>query len=252
MLRYNHGMVEKKWQERWALESSSARPHACAVLVPLADESLGLENARLMVLADFFSRTMGAAPTTISLLNCRESWLADAEELGLKARQAQPQQAFTWAVVPRDYVQAHRGLLQAREFFLCGRLLDDGADSLPELIDDFGADALRVYFLYMGPWERDYRFRWQGLVSAYRFVERCWRLAQHLGGSSAAECAADLQSDVQNRLRQGKPHTALAAVMGYIKHKEKLTAGEARVLATLLQPWTPHLSAELLELVASV
>ena len=225
---------------------------ACTLLIPHAGGDLGLENARLLLLTDFLCRKGRGRESVIALLSQAESWLEGARSLGLSVQAASDTQVYDVAVVPRDYGQTFGMTFKARESFSCGRLLETEDYTLSELIDDFGIDALRMYFLYMGPPARDYRFRWQGLVSSYRFVERLWRLAQHPAGDLERSGLLDLHAQVQARLAQGKPHTALAAVMGYVKLKEMLAVREIEAIAILLQPYAPHLSAELLELMAAI
>lgn len=255
MLRYNHGLVEAKWRKTWEKADLEASTVVSVTLVPQSSAHLQLENARLLVLADFFAWVKCKARPAIGLCGAREDWLEDASRLGLVAKgwSGQPPDLV---VTPRDYpsvLPADR--VPAPAILSVGRLLETEHVSLAELLGDFGGDALRVYFLYMGPPERDYRFHWYGLVSAYRFVTRLWQLGQGSCRNHSLEDPQgllELQVRVQDRLSKQKPHTALAAIMGYLKGKTELTSTEIRSLAALLQPFTPFVSAELLQLMAAI
>ncbi len=259
MLRYNHGLVEAKWRKTWEQSSSLAKAATVStIFVPQGGVRLELENARLLVWADFFAWAKWGTRTSISLRDVRADWLMDASKLGLLGNSC-CEKEFDLVVLPRDY--AHPCSIDqmiARETFFVGRLLQTEAFSLGDLLSDFGGDALRLYFLCMGPPERDYRFQWYGLVGSYRFVTRLWELGQEsLVADPNFDCSEppsllDLRTLVQERLAKQKPHTALAAIMGYLKTRTKLTRTEIRALARLLQPFTPFVSAELLQLVAAV
>lgn len=250
--RYNHGLVERKWKKSWNEEGAKrCVPAVCALLIPKTTAELDLENARLMVLANFFAASLFEEKVSIAALGAQASWLESSSYLGLWAKDL-GFGTYDFAVVPRDY--AAPGQPNSLRVLASGRLLNGGPVS--DFLPDFGGDALRIYFLYLGPPGRDYEFRWQGLVSAHRFVQRVWQL-----GSRAEEDALDqgaqerllvLKSAVAARVLQKKPHTALAAIMGYIKGKQRLTKAEALVIAKLLRPFTPFLSAELLYLVAAL
>lgn len=256
MLRYNHGLVEARWREIWDQDRLDSAPAVSVALVPQNSARLQLENARLLVFADFFAWVRCKGKPAIGLCGAREGWLEDASRLGLVAKDRCGEGPYDLAVAPRDYESAlPADRAPALGILSVGRLLETESVSLAELLGDFGGDALRVYFLYMGPPERDYRFRWHGLVSAYRFVTRLWELGQgclHNPRFGDPQCLLGLESEVQDRLSKQKPHTALAAIMGYLKGKMGLTSTEIKGLAILLQPFTPFVSAELLQLMAAV
>ena len=256
MLRYNHAVIERKWRRIWQEEQYFSQEDAqvCTVLVPGDSGELGMENARLLVLTDFFASVYFGKKVPISVCGGQERWFKEINTLGLFSQARASDAGYELAVLPRDYVRA-MGELRARDTLYCGRLLR--TESMRDLLPDFGVDALRIYFLYIGPLARDYVFQWHGLAGAYRFVTKLWQLGhgslgEPNGGFAEPEHLGDLRLKVQERILQRKPHTALAAIMGYIKNKSMLTRVEARIMATLLQPFTPFLSAELLELMASI
>lgn len=257
MLRYNHRLVERKWRQIWEQDASSCRElnRACTVLIPKNDEKLDLENARLLVLSDFFvSSRLGQKPQ-ISAFRGRESWLGSAIELGLFAHHSNiAQTRHDFGVMCRDYASENDRMM-ASDVLCCGRLLH--APNLNDLLGDFGGDALRLYFLFQGPPERDYTFEWHGLVSARRFIERIWQLGLTCTGEMQVnpvglQRVVDLTDAVKARVLQKKPHTALAAIMGHLKNKSMLSKTEVGDLATLLQPFTPFLSAELRDFVTPI
>ncbi|MCK9526185.1 MAG: hypothetical protein M0R49_09700 [Limnochordia bacterium] len=260
MIRYNHAVIERKWRKRWA-EEENRGPLVAVQLVPKEAARLDLENGRLVLVSHFLATILAGEKPQISLLGAAQGWLGDARALGVAVQDGVGTGRYDLMVLPRDYARTKHRNVEAALTFLPGRLLETGGVSLGHLLPDFGVDACRVYVLFLGPLERDYVFSWHGLASAHRFVARVWQLAQ-TGALSRLEKAGcdgadwseicDLRFVVRDRLGQKKPHTALAAIMGYVRHRSILTATETRVIAELLAPFTPFLSSELLELVATV
>jgi len=255
MVRYNHSMIERKWRDRWGQgqDENHETVRTCAVLVPSDSATLTLENARLLILADFLASVCYGASSTVVAIGVTERWMKDAANLALSVQDAVCGEHYPIAVVPRDYGDAG-DQLRAADILSCGRLLKTGPVS--DFLPDFGVDALRVYCLYMGPPERDYVFQWQGLASAYRLVNRVWTSGQNCNNETdelveQAELL-ELRTQVQTRLKNRKPHTALAAIMGYIKDKSVFTTKEAETIGYLLRPFAPFVSAELLDFVATV
>lgn len=254
MEQYNHRLLERRWIDGCLAPRDwfAQGPRACALLIPGDSPELELENARLLVLADFFAAASwnkytnwavgeGSLPQGINRLALQ---VEKVDNLG---------DEWDLAVVPRDFAHWCPDLASAT-VVESGRLLRGMA--LADLLADFGGDALRLYFLALGPPARDYGFNWRGVVSAHRFVQKLWRLGQTLSASAgSAEDEASLRElteVVQARIKLKKPHTALAAVMGFLKDKQQLTPEEAGAVADLLGPFAPLISAELAALVAAV
>ncbi len=127
-----------------------------------------------------------------------------------------------------------------------------------------GADALRIYLLFMAPFENNTVWEEEGIVGAKRFLERAWRLASAV---AAAEPPADSPADLELRgvvhrtihrvtadVEAFKFNTAVAALMECLNamnahhHAHGVTAGLAeatRTFVLLLAPFAPHIAEEL-------
>ncbi len=49
-----------------------------------------------------------------------------------------------------------------------------------DMIDQFGADALRLYVMFVAPPEKEVEWTDSGLEGSFRFLSRVWRIADHL------------------------------------------------------------------------
>ncbi len=120
-----------------------------------------------------------------------------------------------------------------------------------EYIKKFGADTLRCYLMFLGPFEQGGDFRDKGIAGMYRFMNRAWRISQEFEGKGSPEeermihrTIKKVTEDIEN-LRY---NTALAALMEYINflYQEKSISRQAiETLALLLAPFAPHIAEEI-------
>jgi leucyl-tRNA synthetase len=129
-----------------------------------------------------------------------------------------------------------------------------------EFVRDFGADALRLYILFIGP--ADARVDWQetGLEGMARFLRRLWRVALEVAeepetpadgalAHKAHETIAKVTDDLGRRYAY---NTAIAAVMELVNEVGRdVSAPGARfaieTAVSLIQPSAPHIAEELWE-----
>jgi leucyl-tRNA synthetase len=139
-----------------------------------------------------------------------------------------------------------------------------------ELIARFGADTVRVYTLFIGPPEKESEWSEDGVLGAYRFLNRvhdlAWRVAElPADGATDAAGPTPLERLAHRTIRRVTEdagrfhfHTAAAALMEFQRGiAEALASGQekpsvlresSRTLLKLLHPMAPHLSEELWEM----
>ena len=125
-----------------------------------------------------------------------------------------------------------------------------------EFFERYGADTLRSYLMFMGPYEEGGDFSDQGIEGIYRFLNRVY----HLVRKNAAQPAAGAPAQDALRLRHQtirrvtddieglKYNTALAALMEYLNALGRMDAvarEDLETLVLLLAPFAPHLTEEL-------
>jgi leucyl-tRNA synthetase len=133
-----------------------------------------------------------------------------------------------------------------------------------EMAQIYGADALRVYLLFMAPFENNTIWDEEGMVGAKRFVERVWRLVNDVVDTSRPvqhEIEVALRRTIHNTVRRVtadveafKFNTAVAALMeclnAMVAHRQAAGVTEqlvdaARTVVLLLAPFAPHMAEEL-------
>ena len=129
-----------------------------------------------------------------------------------------------------------------------------------EIVQIYGSDVLRMYMLFMGPPELDCVWQDSGIDGLKRFANRLIaylsNLATMLSDNQKEEAASIkrlhlLIKQVQDRIAEFKPNTALAAFMEWIndamKDDMKLSRSSMQSVLTILSVFAPHAACELLE-----
>lgn len=123
-----------------------------------------------------------------------------------------------------------------------------------EAVEAFGADSLRMYLLFMGPF--DYTMVWnqENLEGCFRFLKRVWNL---FTGSNQSEVDDQILLRKLNQtikkvgedIEEIKFNTAVAALMELLNEmcNVECTIKTLKTFLLLLAPFAPHLTEELWE-----
>lgn len=126
-----------------------------------------------------------------------------------------------------------------------------------------GADALRIYLLFMAPFENNTIWEEDGIIGAKRFLQRVWRLANAVVATSqptdqpTTQLTHHLHRTIQRvttDVKAFKFNTAIAALMECLNeigvHRQAYgvtteLAEATRIFVLLLAPFAPHIAEEL-------
>jgi leucyl-tRNA synthetase len=142
-----------------------------------------------------------------------------------------------------------------------------------EYVDRYGADTVRGYLMFIGPWDMGGPWDPKAIEGVYRFLNRVWTLVtDEIPAAAAAEPTADEVKALERKLHQTilkvtddmanfRFNTAIAALMELnntmMRAKESAVAGSPiwqdaiRTLLLLMAPIFPHISEELWQQVSA-
>lgn len=124
-----------------------------------------------------------------------------------------------------------------------------------EIIEEFGADTLRTYEMFIGDFEKSVSWSQNGVKGCRRFLDRVWKIQEFIvqDQTETQALVAPLHKmikKVSEDYERMKFNTAVAAMMAFINdvYKEsRITKAEFKVLLQLLNPVAPHITEELWE-----
>jgi leucyl-tRNA synthetase len=131
-----------------------------------------------------------------------------------------------------------------------------------ELVDRYGADALRLYILFMGPADQDKEWQDTGVEGMWRFLTRLWRVVgEVLDREESSELPVTpltrkthetihkVTDDIDRRFVFNTPVAAVMELLNAISADPADPAARfaAETAVSLIQPYAPHAAEELWE-----
>jgi leucyl-tRNA synthetase len=131
-----------------------------------------------------------------------------------------------------------------------------------DVIRDYGADAMRLYEMFLGPLEKGAPWQTEGIPGVFRFLQRAYRLVMEEGadGDAVRVFAEGAGTEDQQRLlartieKVGDDvesmdlNTAISQLMVFVRDIEKqapIPRAMVESFVRLLSPFAPHLGEEL-------
>ncbi len=140
-------------------------------------------------------------------------------------------------------------------------------DPLEIMDSGYGADSLRVYEMFIAPYDMDAPWDTRGVPGTYRFLSRVWNLTQEYIESGdvqlsdagarqiltvAHKTAKKITQDIEDDKYNTAVSTMMEAVNSYFKLKEEFGIGASDAwkyalesLLQVLSPFAPHITEEL-------
>jgi leucyl-tRNA synthetase len=153
------------------------------------------------------------------------------------------------------------------DFFICALIVEKMSKSKlnvvnpDDIIQEYGADTLRLYEMFLGPLEQSKPWNTHGIEGVYRFLRKLWNLFHDKGGNfSLSEDRATpaelkilhktikkVSEDVENM----SFNTTVSAFMVCVNELQELKCNKRAILEDLikiLSPFAPHICEELWQL----
>jgi leucyl-tRNA synthetase len=124
-----------------------------------------------------------------------------------------------------------------------------------DIVSDFGADALRIYEMFMGPFDQHIAWGQNGLVGSRRFLERVWKLSAKVkdGVEDGRELLFALNGSVKKvteDIEAMRFNTAVSSMMILVNAMEKepsISTDSFGRFLQILSTFAPHIAEELWE-----
>jgi leucyl-tRNA synthetase len=126
-----------------------------------------------------------------------------------------------------------------------------------DVVRECGADALRLYEMFMGPLESTKPWQTKDIEGVSRFLDRVWNLATGAVSTDPADYDAATRKLVHKTIQKVTSdiealrfNTSISAMMILVKHLGGLRvvpADAVKALALVLSPFAPHLGEEVWE-----
>lgn len=126
-----------------------------------------------------------------------------------------------------------------------------------DIIDAYGADTMRLYEMFMGPFENAIAWNTQSMIGVRRFLDRVWRMQYKVAPQKAKISVQDPAVEsllhktiekVGNDIEAFKFNTAISSLMILSNELEKMPLiphAWYSAVVLLLAPFAPHASEEL-------
>ncbi len=124
-----------------------------------------------------------------------------------------------------------------------------------DMIEEFGADALRLYEMFMGPFDREKIWNTDAVSGCFRFLHRIYDIAfsdkvTYENAEEAFKLGYRLVDQVTKDVDGMQFNTAIPHMMEFVNGFSKLSSYPKEVIkmvAVMLSPFAPHLAEEIWE-----
>jgi leucyl-tRNA synthetase len=101
-----------------------------------------------------------------------------------------------------------------------------------DMVEKYGADALRLYVMFVAPPEKEVEWSDSGLEASFRFLVRVWRIVDHwaetIGGEGIPECGPDC-TEAERALRR-RTHDTIRRVTIDIEERMHLNTAVSSLM----------------------
>ncbi|MCY4321060.1 MAG: leucine--tRNA ligase [Bdellovibrionaceae bacterium] len=150
---------------------------------------------------------------------------------------------------------AHQGTILGEDGFRMSKSRGNGVNP-DELREQVGADCLRVYICFLGPFEKDKPWSSKGIEGIQRFLDRYFRFAKESKNKKSAlfnkletllhQTIKKVEEDIESM----NFNTAVSSLMILLNEIYKQNIRDenlAKIFTQLLQAFAPHLAEEIWE-----
>jgi leucyl-tRNA synthetase len=124
-----------------------------------------------------------------------------------------------------------------------------------EIVKTYGADTLRVYEMFMGPFEDAVAWSTESIIGSRRFIEKVWRIgSKKFINTSSSELKKLLHKTIKKvseDIEAMRFNTAISAMMIFateMEKSDKINMEDYKKFLQILTPFAPHVTEEIWQL----
>ncbi|MDR1348541.1 MAG: leucine--tRNA ligase [Prevotellaceae bacterium] len=148
--------------------------------------------------------------------------------------------------------------------YICGHAVEKMSKSMynvvnpDEIVENYGADTLRMYEMFLGPIEQSKPWDTNGIDGVHRFLRRLWSLYFDMDGNfnistkkanqQELKCLHKTIKKIQTDIENFSFNTSVSAFMICVNELMSLKCNKCEILeplAVILSPFAPHIAEEL-------
>jgi leucyl-tRNA synthetase len=117
-----------------------------------------------------------------------------------------------------------------------------------DIISEYGADAFRIYEMFMGPFDQPISWDTKGILGSKRFLDKVFVLFQNLSLETDLETKKLLNKTIKKvgeDIENQKYNTAISCMMEFVNSAKQISLDDFKSFLIILSPFAPHLSEEL-------
>jgi len=121
-----------------------------------------------------------------------------------------------------------------------------------DIVAEYGADSLRIYEMFIGPFEQSVAWNTNSLIGVFRFLKRVWALQDKLAEVSLSDKDENVLhttiKNVSERIENNAHNTAISALMEMSNHMGELDKLSKEMYAPFIQMlsvYAPHICEEI-------
>jgi leucyl-tRNA synthetase len=122
-----------------------------------------------------------------------------------------------------------------------------------EIVEIYGADTLRIYEMFIGPFDQAVSWSTESIIGSRRFLEKVWRIGQRVASSDTFSQVLSQTllhktiKKISEDIESMSFNTAISSMMVLVNEMEKNDVSEKdfKMFLQILAPFAPHVTEEL-------
>lgn len=130
-----------------------------------------------------------------------------------------------------------------------------------EIVKNYGADTLRVYEMFLGPFSQNASWSTQSIIGPRRFLEKIWKIGQKVINEKEVSSSEDLEKTLHKTIKKVSQdietmsfNTAISSMMILVNEMERevvsskgqaISKEDFKLFLQILAPFAPHITEEI-------